>query len=319
MTRQFGKTSARRKRALPAAGSLKPRFKGAAVSVLCAAVLLGQTPARAETSDFAILESPRSFSMYNQFEQPITAGELAGFLPYSPLQIIRSDTRLGDQITRAMQCQYCQKTFFLLKDEKGGILGDKNQLKLLKGCVLAGDTVEIVKGGSASFSEKLPSSTAARSMLPKGTRLAVLFKYQNAYFVRLAPPAERFGWLPAPSREAWKRVKQTAQAADTAANDDLRGRLGARVEAANAQYKNFFDRFNAATGQQKSVPRWSETGVKTGAYSWILSEPYCRTGELDESTALLVGDLRDILIGKPFSVIHEKGRIIVGPKAAGAP
>jgi len=102
-----------------------------------------------------ILESPQSFSICNQFEQPLSASDKAGVLPFSPFQIIKPDILLGDGITRAMECLYSQKTYYLLKDERGGIIGDKGQMKLFKACVLVGDTVEIIKGNTVAFSEKV--------------------------------------------------------------------------------------------------------------------------------------------------------------------
>jgi hypothetical protein len=267
----------------------------------------------AEVADFVLLESPQSFTLYNEFEQPITASEKAGFLPFSPMQIIRHDARLGDQITQAMQCTYRQKTYYLIKDEQGAVIGDKGRLQLLKGCTLAGDTMEIMKNGASAFFEKSPLSPSSRTTLSKGTRLIVLFRYKNSHYSLQTTPVERFGWVMAGPRDAWKRVKQTAPP-DAAVTEDLCARLSERVKAANARYKVFFDRFNASTGRQKSVPEWSE--IKNGMEcSWSLSEPFGHTGELDASTAYLVEDLRDILIGKPFSVRYENGRIALSPKA----
>jgi hypothetical protein len=283
----------------------------------CIFVLLAPAAGAAEIADVVLVESPRSFTLYNHFEQPISSSEKAGFLPFSPLQIIQQDVRLGDQITRAMQCLYRQKTFYLLKDETGSIIGDQSHLQLLKGCALIGDTVEIIQGGAVTLYEKSLRSPSSRLALPKGTRLIVLFRYRNAYYSLQIAPVERFGWVPAASREVWKRVRQ-AVSIDTSITENLHNRLNERIESANRMYKTFFDRFNAGTGQQKSIPRWSETTSRAEA-SWVLSEPYGHTGELDESTASLVEELRDILIGKPYTLRSEKGRITLIPKATPAP
>ncbi len=273
---------------------------------------------RANTADIIILESPGSFTIHNQFEQPISASEREAFLPFSPLQVVRGDARLGDQITRAMQCQFNQKTFFLLKDEKGAIIGNSGRLRLLKACTLVGDTVETVRGSAVPFSDKSFSFGPNRGMLPKGARLILLFKSVTAYYARQTAPEERYGWVPVAARDAWKRVAQTAPIVDTAFAEDLRISLGRRIEAANAAYKAFFDRFNASTNQQKSIPRWSGTG-KGAQCSWSLSEPYDRTGELDGSTAVLLTEMRDLLLGKPYALRYEKGRISLAPKKAGTP
>ena len=271
-------------------------------------------PFRAVASDFALLDSPQSFTIFNQFEQPLVESEKNVLLPFCPLQILQTDARLGDQITRAMQCQYGQKTYYLLKDGQGAIIGNKGQLHVLKGCVLVGDTVEIVKEGVVAIFGKSPVSSVSRSALPKGTRLIVLFRYGNAYYSLQTSSARRYGWVGASSRDSWKRVKQAAPIIDVSITEAFSAQLRQRITSANGSYQTFFERFNASAGQRKSVPKWSEEG--TAPLSWSMSEPYGRTGELDASTEYIVKDLQEILIGKPFSVHYEKGRIVIVPNGA---
>jgi hypothetical protein len=261
-------------------------------------------------SDIALLESPQSFTIFNQFEQPIQESDKNSLLPFCPLHIIQTDARLGDQITRAMQCSYNQKTYYLLKDGQGAIIGKKEQLHMLKGCVLVGDTVEIAKEGVVACRGKSSGSSESRSALPKGTRLIVLFRYGSAYYSLQTVPDERYVWVSTASRESWKRVKQTAPIPDASMSDDLSAQLRRRIACANSSYQLFFERFNASAGQRKSPPKWSE---EPGAaqLSWSLSEPYGRTGELDASNEYIVKDLQEILMGKSFSVHYEKGRIVI--------
>jgi hypothetical protein len=278
-------------------------------------LLIGIIAFSVNAADMAILESPQSFSIYSQFEQPLSASDKAGFSPYAPLQIIKTDALLGDGITRAMECLYQQKTYYLLKDERGGIIGDKGRMKLLKGCALIGDTVEIVKGNAVAFSEKsFTFSAKSGTSIPKGGRLIVLFKYGNAFYSLQTAPMERFGWIAASSSDAWKHIKQAAAVIDSSITEALHAQIAAHIASANALYKTFFDRFNGNVGSQKSVPMWSEMRGRA-EYVWILSEPYGHTGELDESAEYLIKDLQDILIGKPYSVRYEKGRIIISSKA----
>jgi hypothetical protein len=266
-------------------------------------------PFHAVASDFALLDSPQSFTIFNQFEQPLVESEKKGLLPFCPLQILQTDARLGDQITRAMQCSYDQKTYYLLKDGQGAIIGNKGQLHVLKGCALVGDTVEIVKEGVVAIFGKSLVSSVSRLALPIGTRLVVLFRYGNAYYSLQTSPARRYGWVGASSRDSWKRVKQAAPIIDVSITEALSAQLRQRIASANGSYQTFFERFNSSVGQRKSVPKWSEEG--TTPLSWSLSEPYGHTGELDASTEYIIKDLREILIGKSFSVRCEKGRIVI--------
>jgi hypothetical protein len=273
-------------------------------------VLFGFAASFALTADFIIVESPQSVTLYNQFEQPLSKQEIAEFLPYSPLRVIRTDGRLGDQITRAMQCSIGQKTYYLLLDDQGVILGDKNRIHVLKGCTLLDDTVSVSRPEAVTFSHFAVNAESAEK-LSKGTELIVLFRWKNSFYALQTGLLPRFGWIPVSGREAWKRVSQSV-ALDTAMTDQTLDQLAQRIEWANKQYAIFFGKFSQSTGNLKTAPQWQRAA---GRLTWRLSPPYGNTGELDASTKLLVEDLRDMLIGKPFSVNFNKGELSIAAKA----
>jgi len=266
--------------------------------------------ASGSTADFIIVESPQSVTLYNQFEQPLSKQEIADFLPYSPLRILRIDNRLGDQITRAMQCAIGQKTYYILLDEKGAVPGDKNHYHIIKGCTLLEDTVIVSRGETVVFSHR-EQYDATPQKLAKGTELVLLFRGNGSYYALQTGLLPRYGWIPAGAREAWKRVRQTI-AADTIMPSIAEEQIVHRMESANASYADFFNRFNRSAGKVKTPPQWKRAD---GRLAWSLSAPYGRTGELDESAKYLLEDLRDILIGKPFSVSFEKGDLSINAKA----
>jgi hypothetical protein len=267
----------------------------------------------AKSADFIVLLSPQALTIYNQYEQPLSATEKSQLSACVPMQIMQTDVRLGDQITRAMQCSFEQKTMYVLKDEQGEIINGKGNFQILKACMLIEDTVEIVKDGAVPFSRQFPVSPSS-SALKKGEALVVLFRYGNTYAVRLDRdrPAERYGWCPAISQSAWRKSK-TVSVVDTVIAPLVRDELSARIERANELYKKFFNEFNHATGMQKSVPAWRPVTNGPGL-TWTLNAPYDHTGELNESTERLVEEMRDVLIGKPFSAMYENGELTVKPK-----
>lgn len=274
--------------------------------------------ASAKSADFIALLSPQALTIYNQYEQPLSASEKSQLSPGVPLQIMQTDVRLGDQITRAMQCAFEQKTLYVLKDEQGEIINGKGNIQILKACTLIEDTVEIVKEGAVPFSRQFPISPSS-SALKKGEALVVLFRFGNSFAVRLDRdlPAERYGWCPANSQSAWRKSK-TVSVADTVIAPLVRDELNARIEKVNELYKKFFDEFNRATGMQKSVPAW-RLATNGAGLGWTLNAPYDHTGELNESTVRLVEEMRDVLIGKPFSVVYENGELTVLPKRSKQP
>jgi hypothetical protein len=267
-------------------------------------------------SDIALLESPQSFTIFNEFEQPLSEPEKSGLPPFCPFTVVQADMRLGDQITRAMQCRYRQKNYYLLKDEKGALIGDKTKLHLLKGCAATEDTVEIVKGGVIAITGKSPLSAVSRFTLSKGARIITVFRYASSYYARQTATDEGYCWVPASARDSWKRIKQAVATIDTSINEALAAQLARRIAAANDSYRKFFDRLSAAAGQGKTVPKWTEEAGGAGR-SWRLSEPYSHTGELDASTGYIIKGMQEILIGKPFLVRYEKGLISVVRTGAG--
>ena len=269
--------------------------------------------ASATSADFIVLLSPQALTIYNQYEQPLSATEKSQLSPCVPMRIMLTDVTLGDQITRAMQCNFEQKTVYVLKNEQGEIINGKGNVQILKACGLIEDTVEIVKDGAVLFSQQYPIASSS-GRLKKGEILTVLFRSGNTFAVRLDRdrPAMRYGWWPSNSPGAWRPIV-TKSVVDTALSPLVRDELNARIERANNLYKKFFDEFNRATGMQKSVPVWRPATNGAGL-RWTLNAPYDHTGELNESTGRLVEEMRDVLIGKPFSAVYENGELTVKPK-----
>jgi hypothetical protein len=268
----------------------------------------------AKSADFIVLLSPRALTIYNQYEQPLSATEKSQLSSGLPMQIMQADVTLGDQITRAMQCNFEQKTMYVIKDEQGEIINGKGNVQILKACTLIGDTVEIVKDGAVLFSQQFPIASSS-GRLKKGETLTVFFRSGNTFAVRLdrdRPAAGRYGWCPANSQSAWRKTR-TESIVDTTLSLLTRDELNARIERANELYKKFFNEFGRATGMQKSVPAWSPVTNGQGL-RWTLNAPYDHTEELNESTGRLVEEMRDVLIGKPFSAVYENGGLTVKPK-----
>ena len=267
----------------------------------------------AKTADFIVLLSPKALTIYNQYEQPLSAAEKSQLSPCVPMQIMQADVTLGDQITRAMQCNFELKTMYVIKDEQGEIINGKGNVQILKACTLIGDTVEIVKDGAVLFSQQFPIASSS-GRLKKGETLAVLFRSGNTYAVRFdrdQPASARYGWCPAISQVAWRKSR-TISVVDTTLAPLVRDELNARIGRANDLYIKFFNEFNRATGMQKSIPAWKPATNGPGL-RWALNAPYNHTGELNESTERLVEEMRDVLIGKPFSVVYENGELKVTP------
>jgi hypothetical protein len=265
-----------------------------------------------DRGDFLLLKSPDSCRVYNQYEQNLTRAEKAELLPFSPMQIVNPNAKLGDQITGAIRCVFGQKPYYLLKDEKWNASRLSTYGRVFKGCQAVNDTVEILRDGTVKIFQNNPAKGPSR-MAAKGTRLIRFFLYQGGSYVLEPSPTPRFGWVQNSQQNAWKRVVHSALAPEPGLRDGTLNRLQSRMESANQTYKEYFIHFNQVTGQDKSIPAW-QSQPSEGGLLWVLSEPYKTTGELSASTQRLVRDLENILLGSSYVVSCNQGQILVAPK-----
>jgi hypothetical protein len=205
-----------------------------------------------------------------------------------------------------MQCAFGQKTYYLIRDDRGAVLGGAAGFQIVKGCAVMDDTVEITRNNAVAFSKNPAPGPAP--FIAKGNTLVVLFRHKNYCYALQTGPSPAFGWIPASSRDSWKHLQQTT-ALDTSLTARTSDLISERIDKANAHYKLFFNAFNHSSNMQKSIPHWE----RAAALTWNLSAPYSRTDELGESTKYLIEDLSDILIGKQFVVRFENGAITVIP------
>ena len=54
-------------------------------------------------AEFVIVPQPGKFSIFDQYEQPLSEDDKRQLLPNSPFQIINRDELMGDQITEALR------------------------------------------------------------------------------------------------------------------------------------------------------------------------------------------------------------------------
>ncbi len=270
-----------------------------------------------KTSDFIILAQPRDYTIFNQYEQPITEAEKKLFAPFAPLQIKNDNEVLGDQITHALRAVFEGETWFLEKDENGNLLGDKGKQNrpVYKKCLVLNDTVQIVNGHAVCFSEKFPPSGQA-GFLEKGDFVERLFSYGGYCCVKRIGAQVRYGWSSFAQKAAWKRVEQVAEKLETGLTSFLSERIVQRFAAANRAYKEYFDHFNKLTKQERSVPFWRCETRGNEVYC-SLNAPYNGSSDLDESTHCLVRDIENTLIGKHYVVVPGKGAMTIRPESGG--
>jgi hypothetical protein len=259
----------------------------------------------AQSYDFIILKNPAAFTLYDQYEQPVSKSDAAALPHGIPFAVVKKDHRLGDRITRVMQCSYDQKAWFILEDEQGGIVGDKSDYAFVKNCSHASDTFEIASD-NVEFSDAGPSGPFEKNH--KGDELVLFFCTKGYCYAMKTGIRPVFGWIPASSRQFLKHVRQMSLSNDTILSEQTVLNIKSRIETANKKYMEFFAAFNRSTGMHKTIPKWIQGGNNL---AWNLCGPYNRTAELDSSTKCLVEDLNDILIGKKFMAVYKNEYICI--------
>jgi hypothetical protein len=267
-------------------------------------------------ADILLLSHPESYTILNQYQQLVTATEKKMFVANAPLQIEAENEVLGDQITPALKFSFEGKIWFLQKDEKGILLGDKGKQnrQVLKKCAIIGDTVQITADKSIPFAEKGPFSVEA-GFLKKGEQIIRLFSYNGVCCVKRPGAKSQYGWSRFGQNAGWKRQKQVVEKQEDL-TDELTRRILLRFESANKTYKEYFTNFAELTRQEKTAPVW-KCEVRKNEVRCTLNKPYTTTSLLDESTKYLLRDIENMLIGKHFDVAVENGSITVSPKNDG--
>ncbi|HMD69666.1 MAG TPA: hypothetical protein VKF42_12350 [Chitinivibrionales bacterium] len=265
-------------------------------------------------ADFIILSSPRSFTILNQFQQPVSEQEKALFAENAPILVENENEVMGDQITRALRFVFDGKTWFLQKDEAGNLVGDKGKQsrQSYRKCGVLGDTVQITEDRAVSFSQQYPPAGRG-AFLAKGETLVRIFSYGGSFYVKRGGTRPEYAWSTLAPKSAWKRLEHATEKPQ-GLTGYLSDMIVRRFTEANTAYREYFGHFNALTHQEKAVPAW-HCEAHGGEIRCTLNLPYRNTSQLDESTQYLVRDVENMLIGKQCEVVAGKGEILVRPKA----
>jgi hypothetical protein len=261
--------------------------------------------------DYLILSSPLEYTIFNEYKESLSAAENGAFLPFSPLLVIDRELTLGDQITKALQFEFQRKTYYLLKGDKGGYVGEKsrNGRHIYKGCQQLDDTVEVIGRGIT-----VSCGSGDRVALEKGTRLNRIFKSGDRFYVLTLGSGRCYGWSSLEPRSAWRRNAAALHAEstteDTIMPQNLKERIREKITAANDAYKVYFTHFNSLTKEEKSAPAWRYE-CSGSRIRCELTGPAATGDQLAESTQSLVQELENVLLGSPFAVHYANRELII--------
>jgi hypothetical protein len=263
-------------------------------------------------TDFIVVADPSAYTIYNQYEQPVSENEQGWFVHYSPFQVVEKDITLGDQITHALKFVFQQRMYYLLKDEDGKFTGEKTKpgRQIFRGAEPLGDTIEALAGGLI-----ITGGESRNVVVTKGMRLVRIFRSGPRWYCAAQGENIVYGWSSLEPRHAWRKLDKSISAgisalSDTGLSEYLRLRILARFASANESYKACFSRFNSLSGDEKVVPQW-RCESSGGRFVCRLTGSCSNNGQLTESSKVLEQDIGNLLMGTEFKAISVNGEILI--------
>jgi hypothetical protein len=272
--------------------------------IFCAAVF------PQENVSFLILQNPLQVTIFDKYEQALDENQKKYFLPYSPFLIVRRSAVLGDQITKAVEFKFRDDSYYILKNDKGGFVGDSKDhyKKLFVNAVEVNDTVEILENDALKMYEIYPLQ-GEQTYLKKNDMVIRVFKYEKVYYILHNGQKPEYGWCRLEPKKAWKKVIEALKPVEQVSGEtgEVFQSIIDRMQGVNNIYAQYFAYFNKKTALQKSVPRW-ECAIQGDILTCTLKGIVVKEN-LEESTRYLKQEVENILIGKSFSVSHQSGVI----------
>ena len=265
----------------------------------------------ASSSDFLVIGNPAVCDLFDQYEQPLPASQKKRLPPNAPFEIVKEQQLMGDQITQAMRLSHLASTYYLMLDDKGKPAGlpPASSTVRFKECTPMDDTV-IVAVPSVKLTSRYPSGGNVVAV-KKDETLIRIFGWRGASFIYRPGTPSFFGWTNAP-RSAFKAPKKKAASAGEDFSP-LHQRIMRRLADANERYDTLFLFFNRVSGLKKAVPQW-DYSTKGNRHIYSLRGSEATVRQLEASTSYIVGDIENILLGKPYTVFHQNGVITISTR-----
>ena len=164
----------------------------AALAVCAPAVAAPGSPGGA--ADILIVERPRALVLFDVYQQRIGEREASAFPPFVPITLLREHDVMGDGFTPCAAVAIGGTAYYLQKEASGtfSTTGPAGATAVLRGVTLCEDTVVLLHGEALRL--RVPLSKEEIRLAP-GTWAFRAFVSKSEAYVRVASPADRFGWV----------------------------------------------------------------------------------------------------------------------------
>jgi hypothetical protein len=271
-------------------------------------------PVRAEeTANFLLVRNLRGLTILDRFQQQLSPTALKSLGANVPFRVVKLNETLGDELTQAHRVLYQGEPYLLVLNSAGELPGEPGNVDTLKKCVVLDDTIRVRQDRALKLLETAKKQ-ASGVAVQKDDRLVRRFKYKDFYYLRRAGARPLSGWSLLKPESAWELVKAVAQTPEKSGLGTLLiDRIHGRISQVNTSYRQYFGHFNSQAGRARIVPSWECRPVGDGLECVWHGDPETFRG-LTASTGVLVKDLENILLGKPFAVVLKNMIIAIQPE-----
>jgi hypothetical protein len=266
------------------------------------AFILASTAGQDSASEYILLNKAQSASLLNRFQQKLSPDEQMMFKGCVPLLLVNIKETLGDEITTAHRVSFRGETFFLVIDRLPDIF--KSSTKL-------GDTIKISHSDALILSEN-PDGSGSHQPLLKDEEYVRLLDYKGYVYLSQTKPRGKCGWTNLKPSQ-WKKAAKKEQDTDHSTVKLSRlekERIIELIENANKAYQEHFEFFNNKTNKSIIVPKWrydlSDTSISC---SFSGNEKIFIA--LNSSTEILVHNINNVFLGRPFSAELKEQTIVI--------
>jgi len=269
-------------------------------------LLIASVPALAKniSADFIIVENSQALTIYNRYEQALPRSRPRFFLPNTPFRILETKAFLSDGLTSVFRVELLGRSFFILTDEQGKIVGQGNAgyIKRFKNCTLIEDTVRVTPSGSVLFARSRKALKNNGRRLQSGEELVRIFKYKNTYYIQILSN-RRFGWCKSSPKGLCQKIRASTKPAALGLRADLIDKIQNKLQQANRRYQKFFNWFNRRQDKQIQAPQW-QVKQRNGTVRFVLSGS-AAVSYLKMSTGILIEEINRLLSGRPYSARYR--------------
>lgn len=273
-------------------------------ALLCFTTLA--SPFIAIAADFYVVQNPASLSLLDRFQQNISNAQKKELASGTPFCIKQKNELMGDELTQAHRVTYKGKILFMALNDAGEIAGNESQdnVTLYRGCTLYNDSIQVQQSNILSMRKKLGTTIFYEKDI-----LIRHFSHADKFYIT-HNASKNNGWVSLKKKRAWGKIAHTKKAPTPLLGALTRDRIGERIEEVNIDYRQYTTFFNKQTGDTKAPPQWILRPVGAGfTCTWKGSSDHFAA--MKRSTRILLADLANMVLGKPFAVILKNRTIYI--------